>query len=426
MTLLLPAETWTKKQKIIFRFLAVYFILALFPFPLNAFPFTEEIADEVSGFFWDPLVYFTGDHLFHIPGGITIKPNGSGDTTYNYVQQFLFLVLSLLACTIWGIAAGKQGSYNRFLVYITALVRYYLAFIMLLYGFSKVFPTQFPFPSLFTLIEPYGQSSPMHLAWSFFGYSEAYGRFTGLMEVAAGSLLFFRKTTLAGALLAVAIMINVLAINLCYDIPVKLYAMNLIFMGLFLIAPYTARLYDFFIRNRATVPVSYKRRITKKRSRLVESSLKIILFAGALYSNITDNYHYYREYEIKSPLYGIYTVDNFRVNQALLPPLQTDSARWKKLVIDKPGFAGIQQMNDSMTIYRLETDTLEKKMTLYSLTDTIPSYSFIYTLPDTERLYLYGKARTDSIRIEMSRFDLSRFTLINRKFRWISERPYNR
>lgn len=419
-------QAWTENRKIVFRFFAAYFIITLFPFPLNAVPVLDETAESLSAWLWSPLIRFTARHILHIPGEIVQPNNGSGDTTYHYIQQGLALVLSLLVCLAWSIAGKKQKSYRRFSLCITILVRYYLAFIMLYYGFSKVFPTQFPFPSLYTLIESYGQSSPMRLAWSFMGYSKGYNLFTGLAEVTAGCLLFFRKTTLTGALLAVIIMINVLAINLSYDVPVKLYSMNLVAMGLFLIAPHARGLYDFFIRHRSPAAVSQEEPVTRKWIRPAGIVLKIIAITGALYLNIKDNYEYRLVSQGKSPLYGIYDVDGFTINDTIRLPLQTDDTRWKKLVIDQPGYAGIQQMNDSIRFYRMEADTVQKQITLSPLSDTIPVYSLYYAMPDQEHLLLWGTRQQDSLRIGMKRFDLNRFNLVSREFHWISERPYNR
>jgi hypothetical protein len=40
---------------------------------------------------------------------------------------------------------------------------------MLVYGFIKVFPTQFHLPGPGRLVQPYGDSSPMALLWTFMG-----------------------------------------------------------------------------------------------------------------------------------------------------------------------------------------------------------------------------------------------------------------
>ena len=47
-------QGWTLLQKIAFRFFACLFVLCLFPFPLNSFPFINEILSihpKISGWY---------------------------------------------------------------------------------------------------------------------------------------------------------------------------------------------------------------------------------------------------------------------------------------------------------------------------------------------------------------------------------------
>ncbi len=53
------------------------------------------------------------------------------------------------------------------------------------------------------------------------GYSTPYNVFTGLVETVPAMLLFFRRTATLGALLLVAVLANVVMLNLCYDVPVE-------------------------------------------------------------------------------------------------------------------------------------------------------------------------------------------------------------
>ena len=77
-------------------------------------------------------------------------------------------------------------------------------FTLLSYGTIKIIQTQFPFPSFDRLLERYGDSSPMGLLWTFMGYSRPYNFLAGACEASGGLLLFFRRTTTLGALVAAA------------------------------------------------------------------------------------------------------------------------------------------------------------------------------------------------------------------------------
>src|SRR3546814_16968786 len=88
-----------------------------------------------------------------------------------------------------------------------------------------------PPPTLYELVKPLGEKNPVALAWSYVGLSEAFSLFTGLAAILGGALLFFRRTTTIGALMAATIMLNVLVMNLAINIPVKLSSSLLLMMA---------------------------------------------------------------------------------------------------------------------------------------------------------------------------------------------------
>ena len=69
-----------------------------------------------------------------------------------------------------------------------------------------------------TLIEPYGQFSPMGVLWSFMGMSRAYTVFSGIVEITGCVLLVFRRTTMLGAMVSAVALLNVVVLNFSYDI----------------------------------------------------------------------------------------------------------------------------------------------------------------------------------------------------------------
>ena len=82
------------------------------------------------------------------------------------------------------------------------------------------------------------------------GASTAYQMFAGLAEVLAGLLLLFRRTALLGALLCGGVLANVVLLNFCFDVPVKIYSSHLLLMAVCIIYPDTGRLVSFFLLSR--------------------------------------------------------------------------------------------------------------------------------------------------------------------------------
>jgi hypothetical protein len=425
----LPAvNNWTETQKILFRFFAVYFLVYIFPFPVGFIPFTETLNTWYTGF-WDEFVPWAGKYILHVNYRITIKPNGSGDTTYNYVQLFLYAIIAIIAAVIWSLADRKRKDYSLLLYWLMVYVRYYLAFTMMSYGFYKIIKTQFPFP-YYNLTQTYGQSSPMGLLWNFMGYSKAFNMFTGLAEAIGGFLLLFRKTTTFGALVCMTVLSNVVAMNFCYDVPVKLFSSTLLSMAIFIAVPDIPRLIDFFFRNKAVPAVNIQPKFYKPWMKISWITVKVLLIGTVVYSTVTGVLEGYTSYGdnavLKIPLFGIYDVTKFVKNKDTLPPLASDSLHWKQLNIVYANNATVKMMNDSLKRYSFTPDTVKKTVDLFTYSDTLDKSTLHYYNPDLTHLILTGKLKDDSVYIVMQKLDLNKLRLINRGFHWINEYPYNR
>jgi hypothetical protein len=58
-------------------------------------------------------------------------------------------------------------------------------------------------------------------------------RITGLF---INSYLLFRKTKTFGSLVCITVLMNIVAMNFCYDVPVKLFSSNLLLMAKLLVS----------------------------------------------------------------------------------------------------------------------------------------------------------------------------------------------
>ncbi|HKR64319.1 MAG TPA: hypothetical protein VJZ00_11360, partial [Thermoanaerobaculia bacterium] len=85
------AERWSFGRRLAFCFAFVYLVLYLFPFPLDLIPGIDGLLGPYYDL-WSAIVHRAGPAFFGV--NITVDPNGSGDTTYNYVQLFVSVVFS--------------------------------------------------------------------------------------------------------------------------------------------------------------------------------------------------------------------------------------------------------------------------------------------------------------------------------------------
>ena len=417
----LPGTKTTSRdftRKLCIRFFCIYFLLYIFPFPLDLFSDSNFI---ISSFreFWGKLVPLVGKYFF----GIDVGPRG-GDTVFHYTRIFSIFLVSILVSLIWTIADRQPGSDKDIRYWTNVYVRYYIAYNMLDYGFSKVFNIQFApqFPNLNGLVEPYGEFSPQGLLWKFMGYSKSYQVFTGSIEILGGLLLLFRRTTTAGSLILIAVMSNVVMMNWSYDIPVKIYSSHLLLMAIFLAAPDAVRMINFFLLNKTVLPAEQEYYIGKQWIRVSKLFLKafficyLVYIPFRLYSGLNKTW----SSDKKPPLYGLYTVESFVVNQDTIPPLLTDSIRWKRMIIDYPGmWANVQLMNESLKTYDLKTDTTNQTGIISFGPDSLDRFVFDYSHPEKDILAFTGRWKQDSVFIKMKRQDINQFRLVRWKSRWI-------
>jgi hypothetical protein len=108
------------------------------------------------------------------------------------------------------------ASIDRYPKYLDWL-RYLSAFLLLIYGSSKLLGRQFSVaPEL--ALRPVGSLSGYQLAWFYYSYSHVYATLLGLIQLAGAALLLFRKTALLGAALLLPVITNILLINMFFFI----------------------------------------------------------------------------------------------------------------------------------------------------------------------------------------------------------------
>ena len=411
--------------------LAVYFFFLMLDFTSSdeLFPHFVYVAMHYYTAFWHWVVPWTGEHILHLSYPITVKPNGSGDTTYNYVLQMLWLIFAGFIALIWALLDKKRPSYEQFSYWTRILVRYFLAYMLFVYGFVKVIKLQFPFPSLIRLTETYGESSPMGLAWTFIGYSTGYNIYIGGAEVLAGALLFFKRTTLMGAVLAMVVMTNVFAMNLAYDIPVKIFSLNLLVMATWIAWRDLDRLVNFFLNNAVSLPKIDQYRFKSQWKTVVQRLLKVVAIGFTIYSTAWNFYKASEQYgdaAPKPPLYGIYDVKNFESDGKKLPALMSDTLRWKRMIINYAGNVRITTMPDSNIWMKLAINVKAKTATFTSYKDSTDTFRLKFIRPVKSKLVLEGIMRGKPVKISFSRVDEQQFPLIKTGFNWINEYPNNR
>jgi len=421
--------TWNIFQKIGFRFFFIYVLFNIFPFPIvDSIPYLEDFTKFLTESLWEPIIPFVSDTFFGLEVSGVRTPTGSGDMSYDFMHLFSCALFAITGTIIWSIIDRKRKNYSTLLRFLLIYITYYLIHSMLTYGFIKAFPMQFSAPSLGRLIQPYGHSSPMGIAWTFMGASKAYTIFSGLAELVGGFLLIFRRTRTLGGLVSFAVMLNVFMMNMCYDIPVKLYSFHLLFFAFFIFIQDWKRLFAVFFTKTAVVPRSFPRYFKEDKFHYASIALKVIILGHFFYGTLGYSMEQYKTRGPNRPkpaMYGIYEIEHFQKNNDTIPMLVTNDTLWRRIVFQYPNYFNAYRMNNTARWLSLEIDTIAKTMLVKNRRDSTDIYNLKYTLKDS-MLTLSGTHKNDTLFIKARQYDLRKFKLINRGFNWINEYPYNR
>jgi uncharacterized membrane protein YphA (DoxX/SURF4 family) len=426
-----PKAGWPLGRRIAFRFLCVYLVLYYLPAPIGMIPGTEGLA-ELYDRPWRALAVWVGRHVLHLRQDITVFGGDSTDTTYNYVQLFCWFVIASAATILWSILDRRRSQYRELHGWLRVYARYMVAMAMVSYGALKVFKLQFPFPSPDRLMQSYGDSAPHELLWNFMGYSRGYTFFTGAAEVLGGVLLLSRRTTTLGALVVMAVMANVVMLDFCYDVPVKLLSSHLLLTAIFLLLPDLKRLADVLLRNRPSEAMDLAApRFAPGWMSRGRVAVKVLFIGSMVFSASMIGVMSYSRGDSapRPPLYGLYEVEAFVRNGEAVAPAVTEAERWRWVAVNERRMLVIKLMDDSTQRYRLALDQTNRVLTLTprgAPGEPEEKFALSYARPDDHHLVLQGTFKNDSLTVTVRRVVQSKFLLVSREFQWISERPFNR
>jgi hypothetical protein len=421
-----PPPRWGAVRRVLFRFAFVYLVLFIFPFPV-AFPFVGEEFVQPYTDFWNAVVIRVGEHVFR--AAVDVTPNGSGDRTYDYILTFVSLVLATAAAAVWTLLDRRRQEYVRLADWLRVYVRFFLASTMMVYGASKVIPMQFGPPMLDRLVQPFGESSPMGLLWTFMGASAGYTIFTGAGEMLGGLLLTTRRTTLLGALVCIGVLGHVAMLNFSYDVPVKLLSVHLLALAVYVAAPDLRRLAHFFLLNRPAEPANLHplfRRKWLRRVALVLRTAFVVALVGFSLAEAYKDYTIYRDPEPRPPLYGIWVVEEFAIDGESRPPLVTDEARWRRVIVSSAQTFAVQLMSDAHRRYGYKLDEEAHTLALSKRADPAWKSTLTVQQPEPDRMLLEGEFDGRPLRAKLRRTAEPQFLLTSRGFHWINEAPFNR
>ena len=423
---------WSPLRRLIFRLVFCYCMLyalccgnatiwELIPFHVG-----EHLSDWTNWPF-SHAAEWLAQHSFHVQGvGAKLHETGSGDTAIAWIELGVFAVTAIVASLIWTGLDRKRTHYRKLFGWMRFILRISLGYAMLSYGLVKVFPLQMPPPSLAVLNEPLGSTSPMTLLWTLIGLNPVYEMVCGLAEVAAGVLILFRRTALAGALLTAFVVSNVVLYNFFFDVPVKIFASHLLLLAIVVIAPDVPALLRFFFLHKPAVPTGSWMLPEKKRVLRIETCVIVVvllLTSGMNGYEFTKSIQRSREGLVHpSPFAGIWRLDAATLNGQPKPYLTGDGLPMTALSLEPTGRVMARASDNALWRGGWKLDTKKHALFVYSVGHGGVDYS--YAQSDANHLVLTptgDDARKESV-LNLTRVPLpASYPLETRGFHLINE-----
>lgn len=251
-----------------------------------------------------------------------------------------------------------------------------------------------------------------------------YTAFCGAVELSAGLLLLFERTRVPGSLLAMA---NVLVLNLCYDVDVKLYSFHLFLMSVVLLLPNLHGLANYLLRGRAATPVVLRlpqgqRRWPRNTGRaLLATVVGLTLYNGLKYA--VEGARHPWSTANRPPVAGAWNVTSFVVNGTELAA--NDPRHWRQLVIDFPTFWVVHYSNANARAGNFTARPQGANRVHLQGGSTGSSVEFTWERPTPHSLTLTGTVDGSPAVLRLQQADDRQYELTTRGFHWVSEYSYN-
>ncbi|RKT00383.1 hypothetical protein [Flavobacterium sp. 123] len=217
---------------------------------------------------------------------------------------------------------------QKYYIWLTTILRYWLAFYISTFGFEKLFDVNFAY-SYHIEDALVNTLTGQELTWKYYGHSYYLTVIIGLFQIIGSILLLFRRTTLLGVLTLLPVQINILLINLFYGIgPLTTFTSIIMVIGLsYLSLERKEEIIDFFRRYKSTLPTVGN--TTLRKSIRFLCILIPFLFVFYYSYDVRKSQKYFGKWKVES------MTRNGRV--ILENEWQKDTLAWKTLYIEERG-----------------------------------------------------------------------------------------
>jgi hypothetical protein len=334
------------------KVISLFFVLGFLFIPITIFGLTYQY--RLTEFFFLKPVTFVQDHFF---ANALKNIDFSSDTIgLNILLGLLFI----LAFILIGLSEFFKTNSSKTTALFKALSTYYIAAVLLRYGFDKTFKQQFYLPEPNILYSSFGSLTKDTLFWSTIGLSHTYSIVSGTVEVLTAMLILIRRTRIFGYCLAIGVLLNILLINFSFDISVKTFTTFLLAIIIFNVYPYLKSIYAFFVQNKQIQLVN----VPTPKSNLnkyISMGLSIGVICFTLFPYLQTGS--FNDDNAPRPfLHGGYQIEHFKIGN---DTLGKSDFPYKRFFIHRNNYIIFQQQDDKMIDYYFEMNIVKRQLTLH-------------------------------------------------------------
>jgi hypothetical protein len=292
--------------------------------------------------------------------------SGCGDLPIDFRFYPIAITLAFALALLWCSIDKQKYRYSKLEYVLQIVLRYFLAYTIMMYGASKVADLQFT-ASINGLDTPVIDLGPMGIAWTFFGFSYEYEFFIGAGQIVAAMLLVYRRTATLGAILMVTIMANIVFVNFSFNVCVKFFSSTYLVMAIYLLLDDARRLARFFIFNQLVEPRTYPQLFSKKWLQKTSNVISVLAFIVIVCLPIVGVYYAKQGMGMDkhTPIYGVWTVDSVHASSdSLNAKLLADSSGWKKIIFENRQNAYIKSWKNTRGYFHYEEDTAKHSIVM--------------------------------------------------------------
>jgi hypothetical protein len=186
-------------------------------------------------------------------------------------------------------------------------------------------------------------------------------------------------------------------------------------MSVFLIAPDIKRL----------VGVVFAKGARTRWAAIAQVAFGTYLVGMSIYSHVQQWYAFGGGVP-KPALYGVWVIDEMKIDGITRAPLVTDYARWRRVVIQRTTDISFWRMDDTSFSYPAKTDMDKKTITMSKPADKAWTAQLTFDRTAPDKMTFDGSIDGHALHMNTHLVRREDFLLVNRGFHWIQEFPFNR